>query len=491
MNAKIVYVPLDERPCNYRFPQMQFPTSAGVELIRPPIEILGSKKRPAAVDRVLEWLEAELSHSDGAVLSLEMLIYGGLLPSRIHRTEHKLLAARVERVLGAIQRERSRRGFPVFVFGLIMRTPSYSNSEEEPDYYDRFGAQIFRTGFLDHKRRTTALSDQETAELHRLRDSVPAEILADYTQRRTANRGVLQAIVAALASDAVDVLVLPQDDTAEFGFGPSDREQIMTEVSDRGVAGSVLTYPGADEVGCTLTARMALRLADAAPPQVKLVFREAEAAARIPPYESVPLNQSVPLQVQVCGAECYREGTATSPPDIVIFINTSQAETDYEARDQYARDQHTFVGRIEQQLGDRIHAPAVGLCDVAYANGGETGLVEQLHRRRVWNRLASYAGWNTAGNTIGTCIARALLEHLWPDDRTRLANLAYRLADDWAYQAIVRGRRQEPPQPAVAVKELNRELRRLADSGAPEVYAARFPWNRRFEIELEVKTAPR
>ncbi|NBC30885.1 MAG: DUF4127 family protein, partial [Spirochaetes bacterium] len=43
---KIAYVPLDERPCNVRFPVMQVPPTANATVVTPPRELLGNKKQP-------------------------------------------------------------------------------------------------------------------------------------------------------------------------------------------------------------------------------------------------------------------------------------------------------------------------------------------------------------------------------------------------------------------------------------------------------------
>ena len=42
---KIVYIPLDERPCNYAFAQ-QIAKGSPIELAVPAMDLLGSKKTP-------------------------------------------------------------------------------------------------------------------------------------------------------------------------------------------------------------------------------------------------------------------------------------------------------------------------------------------------------------------------------------------------------------------------------------------------------------
>ena len=49
MNKKVIYVPLDERNCNYGFP-CQLGSTAGLEILRPPEEIMSRIKQPCDYD---------------------------------------------------------------------------------------------------------------------------------------------------------------------------------------------------------------------------------------------------------------------------------------------------------------------------------------------------------------------------------------------------------------------------------------------------------
>ena len=60
---KLIYIPLDERPCNYNFAQ-RIANGTAVELIAPPLELLGNKKAPAVKAGVFLWLyESVFFHS--------------------------------------------------------------------------------------------------------------------------------------------------------------------------------------------------------------------------------------------------------------------------------------------------------------------------------------------------------------------------------------------------------------------------------------------
>ena len=46
---RILYVPLDERPCNYKFPQMALDVRKDMEMVVPEPALLGKKKQPGDI----------------------------------------------------------------------------------------------------------------------------------------------------------------------------------------------------------------------------------------------------------------------------------------------------------------------------------------------------------------------------------------------------------------------------------------------------------
>lgn len=53
----ILLLPLDERPCNFLYPALMVEKCTDVQLLLPPKELMGSKKRPAPFLLLAQWLE--------------------------------------------------------------------------------------------------------------------------------------------------------------------------------------------------------------------------------------------------------------------------------------------------------------------------------------------------------------------------------------------------------------------------------------------------
>ena len=81
---KILLLPLDERPCNYLFPNMLASSSEDIELLLPPKSLLGAMKQAADISAVAQWLRENFFSCDYAIISIDMLVYGGIVPSRLH-----------------------------------------------------------------------------------------------------------------------------------------------------------------------------------------------------------------------------------------------------------------------------------------------------------------------------------------------------------------------------------------------------------------------
>jgi hypothetical protein len=110
-----------------------------------------------------------------------------------------------------------------------------------------------------------------------------------------------------------------------------------------------------------------------------------------------------------------------------------------------------FVRALQAALETGI---PVALADVAFVNGADLLLGRQLMQTGLVSRLSAYAGWNTAGNTLGTVLAQAVLFLLMQrgapgpagasaagtndQQAAHLAFLFRRCLDDYYYQAVER-----------------------------------------------------
>lgn len=434
---KIVYLPLDERPCNHLFPEMIASLQKErLNFENIPKQLLGKKKQAADVAAVHDWLIAQVQEADALVVSIEMLVYGGLLPSRLHHLSVNDADARLT-ILRRIKKECPN--IKIYAANLIMRTPKYSSDDEEPSYYATYGESIFWRAYLLDKKSRQELTDDEEKKLDRLENQVPPQYLTDYEARRKINIDVTTKVLDYVTQGIIDYLVIPQDDSAPFGYTALDQKKVQALLWEKQLEGKVAIYPGADEVGATLIARAYLELFQLSYSFYPL-FPSVHSQTLIPMYEDRPLGESMKAHIYATGAKlAFDINEAT----IILGYNTAgvimqESWDQLEKRDvTYGTNRNVRV-LVEQLSALKKRGKKLAIADSAYANGGDLAFIRLLDEHLLLDDLLSYKGWNTNCNTLGTTLAAAIFAYDAVDEEARKNNVLYHLFDDVFYQAVVR-----------------------------------------------------
>ena len=494
---KLVYIPLDERPCNYHFAE-KIARGTPIELRRPAREILGNKKTPADFSRLRAFMLENASRADGYVVSLDMLLYGGIVPSRLHHLSREELTQRLA-VLDEIK--AINPDVKIYGFALIMRCPRYSSADEEPSYYEHCGREIFLTGQVKHKQELGLLEQPQAQALLEQYAAVTGDALSDYERRRQVNRQMLLEIIEKLHS-SIDYLVIPQDDSAQYGYTTMDREAIKAEIRRKGLE-DVAMYPGADEVGMTLTARAACEYMNRTP-KIYCDFTREEARQLTPLYEDRPVGLTLPYQIDTAGCACV---SRAEEADIHLFLNypTAQQLEVWEASE--VKDDRRNLDAFTDRMTASVRAGRVtALADGGFCNGGDEALMLLVENKLGVLNLSAYAGWNTSSNTLGTVICQAVFVFLFGDSREQKCFLAERICEDVGYCGHVRKYVTDCVLPEMNLnyfdagsvegdvsKRVREELENYLKEKFPPIserYSishCAMPWKRMFEVELSMK----
>jgi len=221
---KIVYLPIDERPCNIGYVQMVAKSSPDIDLITPEMELLGNKKTAANTEGIWKWIKEKAKLADALILSIDMLVYGGLLPSRLHYLKEESATFWMDR-LRSLRQEYPQ--LPIYASNLIMRTPKYSSNDEEPDYYGDWGHELFLRAYLMDKQKRETLLPEENAQLDGIISRIPQEYIDDYEQRRRFNSYINIQMLKLVHEGILNFLAIPQDDSAEFGYTAMDQMAVV------------------------------------------------------------------------------------------------------------------------------------------------------------------------------------------------------------------------------------------------------------------------
>jgi len=450
---RVIYVPLDDRPVNADRPHL-LARMVDYELITPPRNLLGRYRTPGRSEELADWLTAQVDEphaADCLILSLDMLVYGGLVASR---SSHLSLEEAIARLEVLAQLKKQAPGIPIYASSVILREVPDSCISGLDDYcqelqqYSLLAAEAGR-------------SEAESQEPEEPGTSVPAVMLRRYRQVRERNHQVNLRAIEELAAGRIDFLALPQDDARPEGLPQVEQARLQQRLEELGVTDRAMIYPGADEVGMTLFARFVHQHMEKQP-AIKVQWVDPAASERVASYEDRSISETVAAQVEVVGGRLIQQAAEA---DLILLVNPPK-ESDDEDRESLIRKSLTD---IEQAASTR----GVAICDVATPNGADDELVNALLDSELdMVGLLAFSGWNTAANSIGSALAHATLRliarqdkgafdlvHLFTNfapmrylqllnslintERAHVQLLFLSLIDDWLYQTRLRPQLRE------------------------------------------------
>lgn len=254
---KVLYLSIDERQCNYGFPIMYFMNNSKIELKTIPNKFMSKMKEKGNIDEIYSFLEKTLPECDVAVLSLEMLLYGGYLPSRIHHIPSFQLQERLKKLeLLLLQKKGSNT--IIYLFSNIMKTTPYSSSEDDCNYYSNYGEFIYKRSYLlDKKNNSGLLVDEETV-LTDCVNMIPASVLSDYEKRVNNHEHILLECNQLIKNKVIDYLAINMESEIEFGYESISKIKIIDYYKEQNLYENVLNYSEFDGLGFFLICRAIL-----------------------------------------------------------------------------------------------------------------------------------------------------------------------------------------------------------------------------------------
>ncbi len=466
----ILLLPCDTRPPTLELP-LQLAKVAGLEMRVPPLEMLNNLNIPGDTTAIAAWLLEQAKTADAAIITLETLCLGGMIPARRVSDSLKDALARLE-VLREVKHINPK--IKLYAYGVIVRVAHDNDPLEEKPYYGQHGTALRNVSeWIDRVERGA-----DTNELELAKQAVPTEILEDWLGTRERNHALHQHALEMLSEGILEHLCLTLDDTTPYGLAARDRRRLEARIDELGVWQKADVYPGADEVAAALLAR-ALVDSSQRKPSVFVRYPSTQAENSIMLYEDRVLGELVKAHIRAAGGV---PASRASSADLIFAVNAPAIKQAHRAPDFAVVDtaNRHLAAFIDDICDDLKHTRAVTIADVAYANGAEPRFVKQLLARVDATQLAGFAAWNTAGNTLGSAIAAGICA-LNCKNKTALAEANFsRFVDDYLYQSIVRSEVREAlenPSPfdlgelkPIAEAEIEKRIKPLA----LELYAKHF-----------------
>lgn len=495
--TRIIYVPHDNRPIS-KEQTADVVRKLGYEVVVPPDNLLGNRQDLGHPDELWTWLQEQAKEADAAVISSDSMIYGSLVGSRKHEYTKTQIAERVDRFQ---ELHKQFPKLPLYVFGSIMRTPrsGEASGHEEPAYYRSYGSDIFRYTVLKDKEEVEGLSPRERKEAAFLEELIPRKDLQDWLGRRSKNYEANERLIGLTREKQFDYLALGRDDNAPYSQTHKESRHLAEAGRDLGKT-RFQAMAGIDEIGMLMLTR-AVNTMRSDIPFVYVRYNWGCGEYTVPAYSDERISESISSAVTASAGILVKNPVKA---DLVLTVNTNPNGRTYEgnerSNEEKPREGTVYFADIVQEYVDSGYP--VGIADIAFANGSDNALMEELKKRDLLFKIRAYAGWNTPTNSSGFVIGMGMLaKYMKKDEVDEL--LLTRYLDDWAYQANVRNTlaRQlswlrgdgwygnlDAKREAVS-QRAQRMMMQFAGLNLPpfrslEEITVTFPWNRMFEADI-------
>jgi len=484
---KILYIPIDNRPCNLK-QTVEVAEKLGYEVLTPPEEFLGTGSLENQLGKPLElwsWLNDNAAGVQAAVISSDAMIYGSLIGSRQHNLSAEEILNRAKNF------EQFKKNFPylpTYVFGTIMRTPykGVASSTLEPEYYKTYGTAFFEFTALKDKQEITKLNRNEKKQIAWLDYYIPAEHKEDWFNRREKNFNANKYLVDLVKSGAIEYFLIGCDDNATFSQTHLESRHLEQYGKELGKT-QFQVMSGADELGILMLSRAINKDLNEIP-FVTTFYNAGKGGDTIPNYSNEKISVDIESAIFAAGGLPI---PVADRADFVVAVNTNFDGKTFEAMSEKnnltpRKGTKTFM-KILNDLTEK-NLP-VGIADIAMANGADNALMEQIKNQNLQFKIKSYSGWNTPTNSSGFLIgAGVLTKFLTEHEKNSL--LLTRYFDDWAYQANIR-----PILPAEINSATKLKAEELLKNFAEKNFvlpsgttlkniSANFTWNRLFETDI-------
>ncbi|MBQ7488598.1 MAG: DUF4127 family protein [Clostridia bacterium] len=474
---KVLYLPLDSRPCNYVFP-VQMARWSGAECAVPPLEMMDHFTKPGNWEAIRGFLEQEMENADALAVSIDQMCYGSLLASRENAVSLTEANARLE-FLNRLHEKYPDK--PIHAWNVILRSTISTLRLADREVY------LAVTAYAESSDRYSLLhAEADRVRMEEAKAQIPPEILEQVNTVRRRNHRVNMRCLEWRKQGVISTLAFLMEDSQPYGFHRKEQRTLMQRME--GVQDTYL-HNGADEGGCMGMAKAL----DAPSISVDVRWTGRPDGRFIAKFEDRQFSANLRDNMYYLG---MREDENA---DIALVISSppdgQQGDYHEEAYQIEPAALDAMAAEIEQLLSEKKR---VYLLDELCANGGCPELLCRIDA----GKLAGYSAWNTATNAMGTILGQIVTDALRDAPNVQLRN--ERFMDDMIYESIIRRSldRELPAagedpynlkDPEPVERTINERYRTLAgDPAFAGVFSAireigdgymTLPWPRTFEVQ--------
>lgn len=381
---KLILVPLDTRPpCQKMI--IDAGKMAGIEIITPPSDIMDYYTKAGDTKALQTWLLDNINNSDGAIISIDQLLHGGLLASRESGTKPD---KSLELLSFIRQLKLKAPDKPIYAFNILPRITPPPTLDSDSKKMIKISRLIDEINIFGNPEDISLL-----AELKKDINSKDLDIYLDLFRRNT----MLNKALINLANEGIITkLVIGQDDGEDFGIPNMEKKALANFLHSQNInSNKVIITKGADEVALSLLANF-VQTKTNYQPKIYVEYNEEQAARTIMPFMAGSVGSTVKEKLIMSNA---KQVDSPDKAGLILYV--------FIGNDNNIATQKQSALAIKKYLNQ---GKKVALVDLSYHFAARETLFPMLLKQQVpINELTAYAGWNTASNSIGTALANAII----------------------------------------------------------------------------------
>ncbi len=418
-SRKIILIPLDTRPpCQKTV--IDAGKMAGIQVITPPTEIMDYYTKPGDTKAIRKWLLENINQSDGVIISIDQLLHGGLLSSREAGTK----ADDSTQLLNFLyELKKIAPDKPIYAFNVLPRITPPPTLESDSKKIIKISRLIDEINTFNNKDDIDLLEE--------LQQDVQAEDIAVYKDLFKRNTELNKSLINMANQGIITKLIIGQDDGEDFGIPNMEKRSLLNYLHSLNISSDkVIITKGADEVALSLLSSYVQTITDYQP-KIYVQYNDSAAAGTIMPFMAGSVGSTVKEKLTIANAK-----TVDTPDKagLILYI--------YIGNDDNSASRQKSAEILKSYLAQ---GKKVALVDLSKHFSAQESLFPILLKENVpINQLVSYAGWNTASNSIGTALADAVIyKAIKPEFNTandilcleynRLTILYNRILEDYYY----------------------------------------------------------
>lgn len=381
---KLILIPLDTRPPCQKM-VIDAGKMAGVQIITPPSEMMDYYTRQGDTKEIQRWLMDNIDKSDGVIVSIDQLLHGGLLASRESGTKQDESQTLLKFMRDLKIKAKDK---PIYAFNVLPRITPPPTLESDSKKMIKISRLIDEISIFANEDDIKLLAD--------LKEDIKQEDLDIYLDLFRRNTALNKELINLAKEGIITKLVIGQDDGEDFGIPNMEKKSLVNYVHSLGISDDVVMITkGADEVALSLLANF-VQTKTNYQPKVYVEYNDEKAMRTVMPFMAGSVGSTVEEKLVMANAK-----KVNSPQEAGLILYVFIGD------DENISTQRQSALKIKKYLEQ---GKKVALVDLSKHFSASEVLFPTLLKENVpINELTSYAGWNTASNSIGTALANAII----------------------------------------------------------------------------------